>query len=251
MEKYFNINREGNSIRCKLYYRDLKAVRRVVVCGHGFTGNKDNKATERIADFVLKKHKDAAFLIYDAPCHGDDVKKKLQLNDCMTYLRLVTEYAKTTFKTDGLYGYANSFGGYQFLKYIAENGSPFVKLVLRCPAVEMYKVLSDSIMETADLKALKNGKPVLAGFERKIKINKDFLDSLKASDITAYDYAKYADDILIMHGTKDEVVDFDSVRAFAEKNAIRFVPIENADHRFKDPKAMDAAIREITEFYRW
>ena len=78
-EKYFNINTAGNSIRCKLYFADLKAVKRVVLCVHGFTGHKDNKAVERFADYVLKKHRDVAVIIYNAPCHGDDVKKKLTL----------------------------------------------------------------------------------------------------------------------------------------------------------------------------
>ena len=59
-EKYFNINTAGNSIRCKLYFADLKAVKRVVLCVHGFTGHKDNKAVERFADYVLKKHRDVA-----------------------------------------------------------------------------------------------------------------------------------------------------------------------------------------------
>jgi predicted alpha/beta-fold hydrolase len=120
MVKYFNINEAGCSIRCKIYFNNLKTAKRIVVCGHGFSGHKDNKAVEKFADFVLKKYKDIAVITYDEPCHGDDVKKKLILEDCNTYIKLVNEYARSRFDTDELYAYANSFGGYQVLKYISE-----------------------------------------------------------------------------------------------------------------------------------
>ena len=67
-------------------------------------------------------------------------------------------------------------------------------------------------------------------------------------DIRTLDYLDYAEDILILHGTKDEVVSFDAVRDFADNNLIEFVPVENADHRFQDYALMGAAIKRIIEF---
>ena len=232
-----------------MYLNDIKSVKRAVICGHGFGGHKDNKAAERFADYILKKHKETAVITFNAPCHGDDVKKKLTLDDCDTYIKAVTEYSAKQFRTDELYGYATSFGGYLFLRYISDNASPFKKLALRCPAVNMYDVLSQRIMSPAEQKALSRNKPILVGFDRKIKVTQAFLDELKAADITQRDFTRLADDILILHGTKDEVVPFDSSKAFAEKNSIRFIPVENADHRFKNPLTMDAAIKEIEEFF--
>ena len=80
MKKSFTINEKGNSIRCLMYYADVKAVRRAVICAHGFGGNKDNKSAERFSDYVLKKHKDIVVITYDAPAHGEDVKRKLMLD---------------------------------------------------------------------------------------------------------------------------------------------------------------------------
>ena len=48
-DKYFNINAEGCSIRCKLYYDELSRVQSAVLFGHGFGGHKDNRAAERFA----------------------------------------------------------------------------------------------------------------------------------------------------------------------------------------------------------
>ncbi|MBQ3285461.1 MAG: alpha/beta hydrolase [Ruminococcus sp.] len=248
MEKYFSVNEQGNSIKCKIYCDSPKAVKKAVIYGHGFSGHKDNKAAERFAEYVLKKHRDTAVVTYDAPCHGDDVKKKLSLSDCGAYLGLVTRYVEKQYHTDALYAYATSFGGYQFLKYISENGNPFRKIVLRSPAVHMYEVLSGRIMNPDERKALSRNKPVLVGFDRKIRVTQSFLDELKEADITARDFHAYADDILILHGTKDEIVPFDGVEAFARQNDIRFIAVENADHRFKDPKTMDIAVKATAEF---
>ena len=51
MEKYFDINESGFSIRCKLYYnKDLHDLPHIVVATYGFGGNKDNKAIEKFAE---------------------------------------------------------------------------------------------------------------------------------------------------------------------------------------------------------
>ena len=246
--KYFNINEKGHSVHCKLYFNDMRAIKRIVICLHGFTGHMDNKAVERFADYVLKKNKDVAVLTYNAPGHGDDVKKKLSLVDCDAYITLVTDYAKKQFKTDELYVYANSFGGYQTLKYLSEHKCPFRKTALRCPAVNMFTVM-DSLLIPEDRAVLEKNKPCSVGFDRKVTITKQFLEELEAAEISFRDYSALADDIIILQGTKDEIVSYDFVKAFAEKNGIRFIPVENADHRFVDPHTMDVAIKAVAEFF--
>ena len=87
-----------------------------------------------------------------------------------------------------------------------------------------------------------------ATFDRKIKISPDFLDSLRNADIRNADYTPWCDDILIIHGTKDEIVPSAEVEMFAAKNSIPFFPIEKADHRFIDTGKMNEAITMIAEF---
>ena len=115
----------------------------------------------------------------------------------------------------------------------------------------MFEVLSDSIMTPAEQKALSRNKPVAVGFDRKINITRQFLEDLKAEDIREFDFHGFSDDIIIIHGTKDEVVPFDASKAFAGQNDILFVPIDGADHRFMDPKKMDSAIKEIVGFFEF
>ncbi|MGN0298811.1 MAG: alpha/beta hydrolase [Lachnospiraceae bacterium] len=245
VNRYFDINDSGHSIRCKLYYNDIHNIQKLVLYGHGFGGHKDNKAAEKFADRVLSKDKGVVVMTFNWPCHGDDVKRKLILSDCGMYIHLIVQYINVRFSVKDIDVYATSFGGYLFLKYIAENGNPFHKIALRCPAVDMYSVITQSIINSEDFEKLQKGKDVLVGFDRKIKVNWNFLMDLKKANIMQWDYLPYADDILIIHGTKDEVVPFECVKNFADENVIEFIAIENADHRFMDSRKMDIAIQYI------
>ena len=249
MDKYFTVNAEGCCIRARLYAPDRDEIRQVVLFGHGFGGHKDNRAAARFADHVLEKNRNVAVVTFDWPCHGDDVRKVLRLEDCGAYLRIMVAYLNERFHAPQLFAYATSFGGYLFLKAISEGENPFRKMALRCPAVNMYEVLSRSIMTKEALAQLKKGKPALIGFDRKIKIDAEFLESLKQADITRRDYLDQADELLILHGTEDEIVPVEAVKAFAEQNVIELALIERANHRFQDPRKMDQAISRITAFF--
>ena len=249
MHRYFEINESGHNIRCKLYYSDLKNIRRIVLFCHGFGGHKDNGAAERFSERLLAKHKGVAFVTFNLPCHGDDVKKKLTLSDCLTYLELVVGYLRQRYETDELYCYATSFGGYLTLLYLAQQGNPFRKIVLRCPAVNMYDVITSTIITPADLETLARGREVPVGFDRKVPVSPAFLEDLRTRDVREIDYLDFAEDILILHGTADEIVPFSAAAEFADNQLMEFIPIEGADHRFRDPRRMDAAIKHILEFF--
>ncbi|MBR3383201.1 MAG: alpha/beta hydrolase [Clostridia bacterium] len=249
MEKYFNVNSNGCSIGCKLYCDEPSRVTSLVLFGHGFSGNRDNKAAEKLAKRLISKNRGAALLIFDWPCHGSDVRKTLRLEDCEKYLDEMIAYAKTAYPNAELFGSATSFGGYLYLKHISEKGCPFKKVALRCPAVPMYEVITETIASGEDLKKLEKGKPVLVGFDSKIRIDKTFTESLREADITGRDMLDHAEDILIIHGTRDEVVPFEAVRDFAENNLIEFEAVEGADHKFRDPAKMDRVLKSIAAFF--
>ena len=80
-------------------------------------------------------------------------------------------------------------------------------------------------------------------------IDMDFLNDLKKYDISQWDFLDYAEDMLILQGTADEVVSYEVVNDFAENNLIEMIPFEKTDHRFRDVVKMDLAIKYILEFY--
>ena len=249
MEKYFDINQPGQSIRCKIYADKIREIQKIILYGHGFAGHRDNSAAQKFAERILSKYKGIAVLLFDLPCHGSDVKKKLVLEDCMSYLQSVITYAKEELHAEEIYSYATSFGAYLILKYIADYGNPFAKIALRCPAVDMYDVLTRTIMNEEELEEILKGKKVSVGFDRKIEIDRQFLEELQEHDIRKNSYLDFADELLILHGTKDEVVPICAVEEFAEENVIEFIPVENADHRFQNPACMEAATKAVLQFF--
>ncbi len=248
-QKYFEINEQRRNIRCKLYCNEPGSARKAVIYCTGFAGHKDNNPANVFSEKLLSKHKDVITVVFNWPAHGDDVTKKITLDDCSTYLDLVLGHIRSRFGIRELYACAVSFGGYLVLKYISEQGNPFRKTVLRCPAVNMYDVLTRSIMKNDDYDKIMKGKDVQTGFDRKITVTRDFLESLKTNDIRQRDYLEYADSILIIHGTADEVVPFESSREFAENNLIEFIPVEGADHRFMNPVHMSLANKYVMQFF--
>ncbi len=249
MHRYFEINRQGSNIRCKVYYKDKPAAESAVIYGTGFAGHKDNNAANGFAEKLLSKHKNMIVVVFNWPAHGDDVKKKPTLTDCDAYLTQVIDEVKTKFGARRLFAYATSFGGYLVLKYISEHGNPFEKIALRCPAVDMFDVLTRTIMQGDEYDRIQKGKEILAGFDRKITVTRSFLDEIQANDIRLRDYLDYAESILILHGTADEIVPFDEGRAFAENNLIEFIPVQGANHRFQNPVHMSLANKYVMEFF--
>ncbi len=247
--RYFSINEQGCSVRCKLCCDAPDDVRAAVLFGHGFGGHKDNRAAERLAGRMIEKNRGTALVTFDWPCHGDDVRKLLRLEDCDRYLELVLAWLRGRFPSAALYAKATSFGGWMFLRRLAARGNPFERVALRCPAVDMYGTLSARIPDEEARKRLSRGKAAAVGFDRKVNVDAAFLESLRVNDIRALDFLPFADELLILHGTKDEIVPFAEALAFAEQNVIEFVPVENADHRFQDPAKMEFAISRTLAFF--
>lgn len=251
MTKYFDINQPGYSIKCKIMGENIRELKRIILFCHGFGGHKDTKAAEHFADAALSKMKKTAVLVFDWPSHGNDVRSKLTLEDCDTYLSIVLEYIHNTLHVDDVCAYGTSFGGYLILKYLHDHDSnPFRKVALRCPAVSMYNIMYGRVMTEENKAMLAKGKDIQAGFDRKVLVDQAFLDALSDHDIRKWDYLDFADDILIIHGTKDEIVPFDEVKAFTENNVIEFVPIEDADHRFQNLDKMKLAHSHMIDFFK-
>ncbi|MCR5136843.1 MAG: alpha/beta fold hydrolase [Oscillospiraceae bacterium] len=246
--KYYSINDGVFSVRCKLCYNDLHAVDAVVIAFHGFGGHKDNRAAERFADRALSRYPHTALLSFDLPCHGEDGQKKLSLAACDRYITLVLNDVREKYPEAELYAYATSFGAWLCLKYLQDHGNPFRKIVLRCPSLRMLEAMQVRILSSADLEKLGKNREVLAGFDRKVKISSEFMRELETAEVSEADFLPFADDLLILHGTKDEIIPIAYSRDFADRNVIELIEVKNADHRFSDPQIMNQAIADSLKF---
>lgn len=250
VEKYFDINKDGFSIRCKLYYsKDIRSISHIVISTYGFGGNKDNKATEKFAARIMAKHKSYGVICFDWPCHGTDARNRLILSECIAYLCHVSNYVYDEMNIDMIYNYSSSFGAYVTLCYLHSHArNPFNRIALRCPAIKMYNSITANITDD-EWSRLNKGREVPRGFGRSINISKAFLEELKENNISEYDFIEYADDILMIHGTSDDMVPISDTIKFSEDNVIELISVENADHPFSNPPHMDYAIHSIIEFF--
>ena len=251
MTRYLDINQPGYSIKCKIMGENIREIKKVILYAHGYGGHKDTKAAEHFADTALSKMKKTAVLVFDWPAHGTDVRKKLTLADCDTYLTIVLDYIREQLKVEDICAYGTSFGGYLIFKYIHDhNMNPFRKVVLRCPAVSMFDIMLSRVVTDDNRAMLAKGKDILTGFDRKVMIEQSFLDELSRNDIRTWDFIDYADDIFIIHGTKDELVPFNEVKDFAENNVIEFIAVDGADHRFQNLDLLKLAHSHMVDFLR-
>lgn len=251
MTRYLDINQPGYSIKCKIMGENIREIKKVILYAHGYGGHKDTKAAEHFADTALSKMKKTAVLVFDWPAHGTDVRKKLTLADCDTYLTIVLDYIREQLKVEDICAYGTSFGGYLIFKYIHDhNMNPFRKVVLRCPAVSMYDIMLSRVVTDDNRTMLVKGKDILTGFDRKVMIDQSFLDELSRNDIRTWDFIDYADDIFIIHGTKDELVPLNEVKDFAENNVIEFIAVDGADHRFQNLDLLKLAHSHMVDFLR-
>ena len=251
MTRYLDINQPGYSIKCKIMGENIREIKKVILYAHGYGGHKDTKAAEHFADTALSKMKKTAVLVFDWPAHGTDVRKKLTLADCDTYLTIVLDYIREQLKVEDICAYGTSFGGYLIFKYIHDhNMNPFRKVVLRCPAVSMYDIMLSRVVTDDNRAMLAKGKDILSGFDRKVMIDQSFLDELSRNDIRTWDFIDYADDIFIIHGTKDELVPLNEVKDFAENNVIEFIAVDGADHRFQNLDLLKLAHSHMVDFLR-
>ena len=234
MEKYFDLHSAEFTIRCKMYFTGSagsaaageecapcapRSFRHVVVFCHGFAGHKDNAMAHKLASRILEKHDDTALVIFNWPGHGDDEHAGITLGDCDAYLGAVLDYVRKTLRPQILDASATSFGGYLVLKYISDHGAnPFRRICLRCPAVVMYRVLTETVLTEEDLRTLAAGGEVPSGSMR------------------------------IAQGTADELVPFEAVQSFADRNRISMVTVADADHRFLDPAKMDMVLNTFMDF---
>ena len=248
MIKYFDISEDKLNIKCKLYYNNLQKIKKVLISCHGFGGSKENNASKKLSEEILDRYDDICILTFDWPCHGTDVRKRLSLKDCNDYYEKVIDYVRRRFNTDLLYLNATSFGGYLSLKYLHEHENPFKRIILRCPAVTMYNVLSKNILTEEDKLNLSKNKDIEFGFDRKFLITSDFINDLKDNNILDFDYKKYKEIMHIYHGTEDELVPIEDVRYFCNKNELYFVEVEGADHRFQAESKINRFVKEGTKF---
>lgn len=141
------------------YFIDIKTFipnncENIIIACHGFGGDKESSAITLLADKI--KNDKIGVITFDFPGHGKSEVEadKLTLDNCISDLETVEEYARNQFLNAKIGIFATSFGAYITLLKINRNGHGYASIVLRAPAICMDEILKNVIL-TESIKNMK------------------------------------------------------------------------------------------------
>ena len=222
-----------------------KKHRMILLCLHGFAGDKESSVIATLMESLDKKG--IGVVTFDWPAHGesDAPDDALTVENCLIDLNTVVSWLSQNWDIP-FACFATSFGGY--LATLYRNGNPevFTDLILRSPALKMNEIFRRLITDE-DYTEMMQGKPIIQGFDRKIEISRSFYESLCNHD--AYSQTPpYHENVLIIQGDADPIVNLKDTEDYARKNGISIVLFEGTDHVYKRPGEKERIISETRKF---
>ena len=239
MEKHILINNLWSRI-----YLPKGRVKEVVIGVHGFAGDKESSVLIQLANNLVQQN--IALVSFDLPCHGEnDNSKVLRLTDCLESVETIFNYVKQNYANLPISVFATSFGGYLVLNHLSKHNENLHKLILRAPAIHIYKVLVEKILPEHNFTKSDLSKTINLGYSSQLLVDNKFVDDLENNSLeNAIPTNNF---IYVMQGKKDDVVNPEGNKTFFEKhysNKHKFIYFENADHRFKNPGELDKIISD-------
>ena len=226
----FSISR-SYEIKCKLFEPKDSPVKQIIIGVHGFAGDKESSMLRKLGKECTRHC--CGLLCFDFPAHGNSPVNEdmLTVENCKQDLYGVLQYARKQYPNAVKSIFATSFGGY--ITLLSAHSFPDYPLVLRAPAVTMPKLLLKNVLCTTE-EHFKQVGSIRCGFERPIQLPYRFLEELQQQEDLSK--KKLPQEMLIIHGDRDNIVPLEDIRAFTEHHqgaSLQILP--GADHRFKNP----------------
>ena len=235
---YQQIEGKKYKIDCKLWLP--KKVSRIIIAVHGFAGDKESGAIASLAEEMVKK--DTLVVALDLPGHGTSEVDgdALTLENCLNDITSVEEYYHEQYKDAKLSYFATSFGAYLVLLKLIRKPQKYDKIVLRCPALKMDKIFVHAILREPMEEFKKRGYTIV-GYERELKVNYTFYEELENTQIFEL-FQKDENEILIIHGDKDDTAPIEDSYAFQAKYQTAMKVVKGPNQRFKKEGELEQVI---------
>ena len=242
-EKIILKSENGYHISC--YDHMFARQRAVMVCLHGFAGDKNSSVIARLTEYIQSYG--IGTFVFDWPAHGesDANYQDLRVEHCLADLDTVIKYIRDRFNGP-LYCFATSFGGYLAAAYHLAHPDTFDKIILRSPALNMGEVFL-SLKPLEIRQALEEGQVLDFGFEQPLLVSIDLYHDVKKHDIFK-EKVKSPEKILVIHGDLDEDVPLSDSEEFCERNGITLHVIQGCDHRYKNPGEVEEVLQLTGDF---
>ncbi|MBR0374987.1 MAG: alpha/beta fold hydrolase [Firmicutes bacterium] len=246
MEKLFIPGRNGYDVPVLLHEEPEAGI--AVVVTHGFGSDKYSATARRMQAALAEKG--AASVALDLPAHGESPVDGhfLTVENAINDIAAAEELLRSRLPRARIAFFGSSFGAYLTALYLAKRPLQLTppRAVLRCAALTMPRLLQDELTP-AQKEQLRAGQDLLLpGYEPPLLLTQAFLDSLNAHDPFAECRSRMAD-VLLIHGTADEVAPIGQARRFSRQFGYTLLEIEGADHRFQGEGQMDRLVEAAVE----
>lgn len=201
---------------------------KIIIFVNGYQTSLSNG--NRVQNYISAELIKNGFIIYrfDALGYGEsdgDYENALPSNIKENLLTLI-EKILIEFPDSEIIPIGTSMGGMIVNSLLQENRIPNIrKSILLCPALDFYNIYQSSKFIETDIMPMQI-------FDY-ISYKNKFIGDLKNFIWDKKNENLFVGDTLIIHGSNDEIVEFDTIKNYAYLNSIEFIEIKGADHTFK------------------
>ena len=237
------INLNDIPIKKNFEVDNINTFKKVIIAIHGFGSNKESSTITALS--AVLKENNIGLIAFDLPTHGECKYnyKKLRINACLKRIKSVEKYLRGIFSGE-IGFFASSFGAYLTMLYLEKYKGKYSDIILRAPALNMVKPLTNNLEKTTTIQDFKKNKKATVVTKKEIYVSYNFYVDLLKNNI--FDKtAMITNTINIIYGTKDITIDNNDIFKLAKIIDCNLFPIENADHRFKNDEDLQKMI-EIT-----
>ena len=256
MENFSITKPDGKKVSC---VKEIpESAKTVVVAVHGFTSSKESSTVQ----LLLKRLPAAGFGVVgiDLPGHGtgESLKETLRIPAAVDSIEAAEKYCLDLNPDYEICYFASSFGAYLTAIYISTRKHKGRKAFFRSAAVNMPKLfIKENPTETEekwldDLEKLGYFDATL-DFGAPVRINRAMFDDLQSSDLfSLFDPVRFGEHKIAMaHGEKDELIDPEEARHFAEIFRIPAAFFPGEGHSLSNsPETPDAVIDLAVSLYK-
>lgn len=232
----FNISTNTHNI--KLILNGNNAFNQIVLCVHGFNGNKWGDAYDKLKDLLPN----SMVCSYDMAGHGDSEIQSIdmRLNICLQEMNDVVTYLKISFPNKPIVVVAVSYGAYVTVACLSKFNPDISKVILINPALRMLDVLQK--LRDFDYTRLKADDKVVMKASKNKFMSKLFLDDLHSFNLFKIHKLNYNFNIIL--GNRDSLIPKQSVVDFANKFGFKIDYVDD-EHCMDNPRNWDFVANKI------
>ena len=218
----------------------------VVIIAHGFGSSMQSPTAQMVLENLPKVGIGA--IAFDFPAHGASLVDgdTLSVVNCIADLEAVEEYVRNKCPKAKISYFGSSFGAYITLLYLSQNPEKDGKAFLRSAAVNMHVIFENPT--EAEAFAMAQQGHLIINYGTPLKLTQKFVNDLKEHDLFEL-YKPGESNVMMIHGSQDETIDYEKAVAFAEKFDITLITVEGGDHRLSSDGMPEAVVMTAIDFY--